>query len=333
MRIEQLQYLVEVAEAGSINLTAQKYYVTQQSLSEAIRKLEKEFDTEFLERSYKGVHLTDKGKLFVEKAKVILNNIEELKKEFQSNKASEVSPLKGNLKIIISALPLMDNNLLHNALTLFNKKHPKVNIIIGESDFQNAISSVSTNNANIGIITATEKLLTGDDPLSIKDFYNKVIFEELYSDKIVMCVGKMLPLAYRKSISFKEAIKYPIIVYQPNNNETSDNSWYINRLKTLGNIKNFIVASNSDIYKESIVKGNAIGYSSLSYLEANPSFKNEITVLSIRGYCKLTCGWIRSKNYDPSEAAKEFINLWCDLEHHRSNTSKKGTRKTVKPKI
>lgn len=325
MRIEQLQYLVEVAEVGSINLTAQKNYLSQQSLSDAIRKLEKEFDTELLKRSYNGVHLTDKGKLFVEKAKVILNNIEELKKEFQSNKTSEVSPLKGNLKIIISALPLMDNTLLYNALALFNKKHPEVNIIIGESDFQNAISSVSTNNANIGIITTTEKLLTGDDPLSIRDINNKVIFEVLYSDKVVMCVGKMLPLANRKSISFKEAIKYPLIVYQPNNNETSDNSWYINRLKAFGNIKKFILTSSSDIYRETIVKGNAIGYSSFSYLEANPSFKNEINVLSISGYSNLTCGWIRPKNYNLSESAKEFINLWCNLSHHRPNTSKRGT--------
>jgi len=325
MRIEQLQYLVQVAETGSINLAAEKNYLSQQSLSEAIKKLEKEFGTELLKRTYKGVDLTEKGEIFVEKAKVILNNIEELRKEFQLNRATEASTLKGNLKIIISALLLLDNNLLQNVLSFFNKKYPKVNIIIGESDYKNAIASVAANKANIGILVSTEKLLAGNDQLSI-DYNNEVIFEELYSDKVVMCVGKMLPLANRKSISFKEALTYPIIVYQPNNNEASDNSWYINRLKALGNIEKFIVTSSSDIYRETIVKGHAIGYSALSHLDANPFFKNDVTVLSISGYSKLSCGWIRPKNHDLSEASKEFINVWRKLERHKpyKNSRKKN---------
>lgn len=325
MRIEQLQYLVEVAETGSINLAAENNYLSQQSLSESIQKLEKEFGTELLKRSYKGVSLTEQGKFFVEKAKVILNSIDELKKGFQSNKATEVSPLKGNLKIVVSALPLLNNNLLQNTLASFNKKHPRVNIIIRENDFLNAISCVAAKKADIGILVSTGKLLTGDDSLSI-DYNDKIIFEELYYDKVVMCVGKMSPLASRKSISFKEALKYPIIVYQPN--EASDDSWYINRLKAIGNIERFIVTSSADLYKETIIKGNAIGYSSFSYLKANP-FKNEVTVLTINGYSKLTCGWIRPKDYDLSEPAKEFINMMSRLENHKPiNASTKGTKKT-----
>jgi len=323
MRIEQLQYLVEVAETGSINLAAENNYVSHQGLSEAIRKLEKEFGTDLLKRSCKGIHLTAEGKLFVEKAKVILNDIEELKKEFPYNKDIKVSPLKGTLKIIIS--PLINNNLLQSALAIFNKDHPRVNIVLAENDFLNVISQVADNRADIGILVTTEKLLAGDTQCPT-NYDTDVIFEKLHSDKLVMCAGKMSPLANRKSISFKEAIKYPIIVYQPD--EASDNSWYINRLKTTGDIDHFIVTSSSDVYRKTIVKGRAIGYSALSYLDANPSFKNEITVLSIKGSSKLTCGWIRPKNRELSEAAKEFIKVWHRNEPNKiNNVYNKGTRK------
>ena len=313
MRIEQLEYLIEVAETGSINLAAEKKYISQQSLSEAIQKLEKEFGINLIERSYKGVYLTETGKLFVEKAKVIINNVDELKKEFQSNKAIEASQLKGNLSIIIS--PHINNEILQNTLAIFNKEHPKVNIIIEESDYLNIISAVAANKADIGILLATARILSGDDQSSI-DFNNDVIFEKLYSDKVVMCVGKTSPLANRKSISFKEALKYPIIVYQPD--EASDNSWYINRLQTHGKIERFIVTASSDIYRETIVKGLAMGYSTTMYLKGNPSFKEEIKTITISDNVIMSCGWVRPKNRDLSEAAKEFIRVWHRFERHTS---------------
>ena len=306
MRIEQLQYLIEIAETGSINLAAKNCYLSQQGLSEAIQKLEKEFGIELLDRSHKGVHLTEQGKLFVEKSRIIMNSIEELKKDFQPTKTNKISSLKGNLKIIVSALPLLNHTMFLSVLASFNKKHPKVNIIIGEKDFFDAVEAVSNEKADIGIIVSAERLLAEQD-LNKND---KVNFEKLYSDKVVMCVGKTLPIANRKSISFKNAAKYPIIVYQPNNNEVSDNSWYFNRLKAVGNIKNFIITSNLDIYKETISKGNAIGYSSLSYVETNPSFKSDVSILCINGFSKLTCGWIHKKSREPSEASKEFMAIW-----------------------
>lgn len=311
MRIEQLQYLIEIAETGSINLAAKNCYLSQQGLSEAIQKLEKEFGIELLDRSHKGVHLTEQGRLFVEKSKIIMNNIDELKKDFQPKKTNKIPSLKGNLKIIVSALPLLNHSLFLSVLTSFSKKHPKVNIIIGEKDFLDAVEAIANDKADIGIIVSAERLLAEHD----LNQNNKVIFEKLYSDKVVMCVSKSLPIANRKSISFKNAAKYPIIVYQPNNNEISDNSWYFNRLKEVSNIKNFIITSNLDIYKETITKGNAIGYSSLSYVDTNPSFKNEISILSINGFSKLTCGWIRKKSGTPLELATEFLEIWKKSYH------------------
>jgi len=311
MRIEQLQYLVEVAETGSMSIAAENNYISQQSLSEAIKKLEQEFEVDLVERSYKGVHLTETGRKFVEKAKLLLNNIEDFKKEFKPDKTIVVSRLKGNLKIIIS--PLININIMRNTLASFNEKHPRVSIVIEEKDLPTLISSVADNKADIGIFVIRDSFLL-EDRLNPAFFDKEVHFKKLHSDKLVMCVGKISPLANRKSISIKEALKHPMIVYQPE--EASNNqSWYISDLASHGEAKSLIVTSNIDVYRETIVKGIAIGYSSSSYVDGNPIFKNEITTLSVSDFSKLSCGLVWPKNRDLFEAAEEFLSLWHRYDH------------------
>ncbi len=50
MRTEQLLYFIETAKWRSMNLASEKLHITQQTLSVAIRTLEKELDVQLLER-------------------------------------------------------------------------------------------------------------------------------------------------------------------------------------------------------------------------------------------------------------------------------------------
>ena len=61
MRLEQLKYLVEVANCKSINKAAQNLYITQPALSIAINSLEEELQYPLLKRTKKGVILTEDG--------------------------------------------------------------------------------------------------------------------------------------------------------------------------------------------------------------------------------------------------------------------------------
>jgi len=305
MRIEQLLFLVEVAETGSITLAAENNYISQQSLSEAIRKLEQEFGIVLLERSHQGVQPTKVGKEFLKGAKEILEKVENLEKKFKNNKSIRISTLRGNLSIIVS-IQFLNNSLLQSILNAFIKEHPNVNITIDEKDYRSTIQSVAAKKADIGILVAHEKLLNDDGPNSylIKEVY----FEKLHDGKLVMCVGKTSPLAKRKYISMKEALKYPLIVYQPE--EISVNPWYVQTLTQFGEAKKLILTSSADVYKETIINGLAIGYSTTMYLKGNPHFREEIIPITISDNIIMSCGWIRPKNRDLSEAAKEFIRLW-----------------------
>ena len=69
MRYDALRYFVEIAEQGSINRAAEALYVSQPNLSTAIRSLEEELGVKLLERTSKGVRLTEEGQSVYVRAK------------------------------------------------------------------------------------------------------------------------------------------------------------------------------------------------------------------------------------------------------------------------
>ena len=72
MRLRQLEYLVAICDQGSFTAAAQKLLVAQPSLSQQIRALEKELGAALLDRGRHGVVLTPAGRVFLDRAKVVL---------------------------------------------------------------------------------------------------------------------------------------------------------------------------------------------------------------------------------------------------------------------
>ena len=65
MTLQQLRYVVSVAEAGSITVAAKALYISQPSLSNAIRDVEAEVGLTIFVRSRTGVSLTNEGMEFL----------------------------------------------------------------------------------------------------------------------------------------------------------------------------------------------------------------------------------------------------------------------------
>ncbi len=76
MSLEQLKYLIEVANCKSINKAAQNLYITQPALSIAINSLEEELQYPLLKRTKKGVLLTEDGVRVLQEAQMVLNTIQ-----------------------------------------------------------------------------------------------------------------------------------------------------------------------------------------------------------------------------------------------------------------
>ena len=69
MNIQQLTYIVEIANCKSISRAAEYLFVSQPALSQQIRNLEKELGYCVFRRTRKGLELTEKGNLLPKSAK------------------------------------------------------------------------------------------------------------------------------------------------------------------------------------------------------------------------------------------------------------------------
>lgn len=82
MRIQQLEYLEKIAATGSINEAAKQLYISQPSLSQAMKELEKEFNVQLFYRSRGGITLTDAGREFINYSRGVLDQVSLLEEHF-----------------------------------------------------------------------------------------------------------------------------------------------------------------------------------------------------------------------------------------------------------
>ena len=83
MRIEQLEYVLEVARQKSFSMAANHLHVSQQSLSQSIKNLEQELGVELFARTNRGVYQTREGELVVDFSRDMLSRYEQLREQLQ----------------------------------------------------------------------------------------------------------------------------------------------------------------------------------------------------------------------------------------------------------
>lgn len=86
MTLQQLKYVIEVASCRSINDAAKRLFVSQPTLSTALRELEEEMNITIFERSNKGVVLTKEGAEFLRYARQVVEQAELLENRYRNVK-------------------------------------------------------------------------------------------------------------------------------------------------------------------------------------------------------------------------------------------------------
>ena len=114
MEIHQIKYALEVAYTRSFSLAAEKCYVGQSTLSQQVSKLEKELHVKLFSRNTRSVSLTEAGTEFVQRASIIIRELEQLEQSMQGYSGL----LKGTLSLgAITSLGSID---FSNMITIFS---------------------------------------------------------------------------------------------------------------------------------------------------------------------------------------------------------------------
>ena len=85
MTLQQLKYIVTVAQTGTITEAAGKLYISQPSLTNAIHELEKEMNIKIFNRTNKGISVSKEGEEFLSYARQILDQAAILEDKYKGD--------------------------------------------------------------------------------------------------------------------------------------------------------------------------------------------------------------------------------------------------------
>ncbi len=122
MKLYQLSYFCAVNKYGGFRNAAKNLGIAQSSITEAIRKLEDEWEVSLFERDKKGISLTEEGEYALKKCENIINEIDEMQNQLQIMKAAHTQTVR------ICFDQLLDIPI--NALTEFSAAYPEYHLDI-----------------------------------------------------------------------------------------------------------------------------------------------------------------------------------------------------------
>ena len=211
MTLQQLRYVIEVAKTGSMNVAAKQLFVSQPSLSMAIRELENDVHISIFERTTKGVVITAEGEEFLGYARQIINQVELLEDKYieagQIKKKFGVSAQHYSfaVKAFVEMVKGFDMD--------------KYEFAIREARTHDVLHDVVTGKSEIGILYTNEfneKVLNK----IFKD--NQLEFVHLFTCEGYAYLWKNHPLAGKKVIALEELQDYPCLSFEQGDN----NSFY-----------------------------------------------------------------------------------------------------------
>ena len=123
----RLELLREVARQGSFSRAAKALYLTQPAVSRQIAKLEQEAGVRLVERSARGLRLTEAGVVAVDRAEAIAGQLAVAEAEIEA-----IATLSGG-RLRMSAFPTAASTLVLDAVRVFRGRHPDVELTFVES--------------------------------------------------------------------------------------------------------------------------------------------------------------------------------------------------------
>jgi DNA-binding transcriptional LysR family regulator len=122
VELRQLRYFVAVAEEGSLTRAAARLHIAQQSLSQQIRTLEAQLGVTLLERSSRGVELTDVGAVLLREARPVLARAERAGEAMRRAARGEQGELR------VGFLSTVANYFMPPVVRAFRERHPGVTL-------------------------------------------------------------------------------------------------------------------------------------------------------------------------------------------------------------
>ena len=200
MTLQQIKYILGVAEAGSLNKASEKLFVSQPSLTSSVHDAEWELGFDIFHRSSRGVMVTERGESFIRDARELYANYEALLQKY--------SP-KAKKTFSVSAL------YYAFARTAFVKivkdfSHKEYDFAFREKKASDVIEDVALGKSDLGLLYLSD---SNREEISKSLKSNNLDFHHLTECNAFVYLHKNHPLAKKESLSLAELSDYHFITF------------------------------------------------------------------------------------------------------------------------
>lgn len=209
MTLTQLNYIITIAETKSMNKAAEQLYVSQPSLTSAVKELEKELGVTLLYRSGRGVTLTNDGMEFLMYARQIYSQYESVMEKYGKGGGYKKKFGVSTQHYSFAVRAFVD---MAKAFDM-----SKYEFAIRETRTAEVLSDVSTMRSEIGVLylcdfnrKALEKIMKSAG----------LTFRHLIDCQAYVYIWKNHPLAKEESISFEQLDGYPCLAFEQGDNSS-----------------------------------------------------------------------------------------------------------------
>ena len=205
MTLQQLKYAVAVADSRNITEASRRVFISQPSLTAAIRELEAEMGITIFSRSNKGVTITNEGDEFLSYARQVLEQASLLEDRFKSENASI-----GNTIFSVSCQHYsFAVNAFVDLIRTFGGN--EYNFTLRETQTHEIIEDVAHLKSEIGVLYLSSR---NENVITKLIKKNNLAFEALFTAPLHVFISKKNPLAKKKKIKLTDLVDFPYLTYE-----------------------------------------------------------------------------------------------------------------------
>lgn len=210
MTLRHLLIFIEVAKCGKMSKAASNLFISQPTVSQVISELESHYNVKLFERYPKSLYITEKGKIFLEQAKQVIesfNTLEDIMKNPEYHESIHIGVTVTVGSCVISTL-----------VKEFKKKYPSVKVKIYVSNTRNIEEKLLKNELDLGLVEGIIK-----SPI--------LITKPIINDYLVLVCGNEHPILKKEWLELKDLEKETFILRE---NGSGTRELFINFLYSKG---------------------------------------------------------------------------------------------------
>ena len=293
MTLQQLKYVIEVAEKGSITEAAKSLFIAQPSLSADIRELEEEIATTIFVRKSRGILLTPEGAEFLGYARQVVQQAALIEEKYIARQAvrQRFSVSTQHYSFTSSAFIELVRAHSDQAYEFILREGKTYDTIMDVKNLRSEMGVIYMSAFNEAVISKTLREAN-------------LAFSELFAARPHIFVGRNNPLSGRMSVSMADLVDLPCLTYD----QGDQNAFYFSEeiLSTLNHDRSIKVTDKGTIIDLMV---GTDGYTISSGI--CPSYLRGEDIISIPLQVDevIRIGVITHKDYRPTPLGQEYLDV------------------------